>query len=295
MSLSRTPPTTPGHHLSDPNISIASKRDEGNEPGPIKRKREEDIHSTISDFKTEMKQMFSTIRVEQTAQMERINNTMLELKDQNDQLKKTVEFTAAKYDEFLLKMEDFEKQKREDRVYIQRLEDRVEQLERQTRFTCMEMRNIPKLPEENKQALVETVIKLGSILNSSVLRSDIKDVFRIPNSKQHQIIVEFTSVIQKEKILKAVREFNKKQDKSNKLNTEHLSINHVPKQPVFVSESLSTKNRRLHSLSRDFASAHKYKFCWTSAGKVYLRKDENSPYIRINSEQDIYNLSNHND
>lgn len=51
---------------------------------------------------------------------------------------------SAKYDEVLERMEQIESSRLEDRKYIQQLEDKVDYLERRSRYASVEIRNIPK-------------------------------------------------------------------------------------------------------------------------------------------------------
>lgn len=85
-----------------------------------------------------------------------------------------------------------------------------------------------------------------------------------------------------------MRKYNKDHPEC-KLNTSHLKLEGASK-PIFIAETLTTKGNRLFFLARDFAKANKYIYCWTSYGKVYLRKIEGSPLIRINEDADLIEL-----
>ncbi|XP_013146619.1 PREDICTED: uncharacterized protein LOC106109570 [Papilio polytes] len=102
---------------------------------------------------------------------------------------------------------------------------------------------------------------------------------------------KYDEILTKMKEMEEERKEDKfnKNNSNNKLNTEHLQIK-GPKIPIYFSENLSTKTKRLYYLAREFAAYEKYKFCWTTHGKVYLRKEEGTPLYRINSEEDINKL-----
>ncbi|CAG9122369.1 unnamed protein product [Plutella xylostella] len=63
--------------------------------------------------------------------------------------------------------------------------------------------------------------------------------------------------------------------------------------PVYISEALTNKVRRLFFLARDFAKNQGYKFCWTSNGRVFLRKTPDSTHIEIKEESQLMSMSTH--
>lgn len=56
---------------------------------------------------------------------------------------------------------------------------------------------------------------------------------------------------------------------------------------IFINEHLSPKNKLLHKKVRDFSKEQKYKFCWVKNCKIFLRLNENSNHICINSYSDL--------
>ncbi|KAL4708006.1 hypothetical protein ACJJTC_010622 [Scirpophaga incertulas] len=60
-----------------------------------------------------------------------------------------------------------------------------------------------------------------------------------------------------------------------------------PSKPIFISENLTAKVKKLFYLSREFAKTHAYKFCWVTNGKIFLRKKENGTLSRIERESDL--------
>ncbi|KAG7308081.1 hypothetical protein JYU34_006727 [Plutella xylostella] len=44
------------------------------------------------------------------------------------------------------------------------------------------------------------------------------------------------------------------------------------------------------NLIADLQRNYNFAFCWTSHGVVYLRRDENSPQIRVTNETDLEGL-----
>ncbi|XP_028165490.1 uncharacterized protein LOC114356478 [Ostrinia furnacalis] len=175
-------------------------------------------------------------------------------------------------------------------AYIQSLELKVENLERTQRQASIEIRNIPSQKKENKQDLVNLVQRLGDSINVRVDESQIRDVFRLKTKKDtnQPIIVDFTTVVLKDKVLTSVKALNNTR-REKKLNTGDLKIE-GEQRPVFVAESLTQTTRKIYFLAREFSKNHSYAFCWTAHGKVFLRKEEGAPCRRIDSEADLEKL-----
>lgn len=69
-----------------------------------------------------------------------------------------------------------------------------------------------------------------------------------------------------------------------------LGITRVAERNIYISESLTVRNKVLFnqclSLKRDL----KYSYIWTYFGRIFLRKDSDSPAIMISCKQDIDSL-----
>lgn len=75
-----------------------------------------------------------------------------------------------------------------------------------------------------------------------------------------------------------------------KLRAKHLGFTTQEETPVYVCEQLTPKAARLYFLARDLIKSTTFTFCWTAYGNVYVRKDENSPIIKITNEAQINQL-----
>lgn len=249
-----------------------------------KRKKQEcSCHEICKDLKNELCALFRELKAEQQQNYSSLRTSV-------DDMKTALEFSFVKYEEILLKFNQLEQEKAENSKQIKTLEDKIDNLERQTRVSTIELRNVPRHDKESKENLLHIMGKLGNTTGESIITSDIKDIFRINSSAKsnNTLVVEFTSVLTKERILKSVRRFNK-QNRSNKLHAGHLGFE-GNSSPVFVSENLTSKGKRLFHLARDFVTEYKYKYCWSSHGKIYVRKEDKSPRIHIVSEDILFKL-----
>ncbi|KAJ0183236.1 hypothetical protein K1T71_001212 [Dendrolimus kikuchii] len=237
-----------------------------------------------------MKDMFAEFSKQQDLRFSELQITMSNIRQQNLELSKNVELVSFKYDEFMSRISTLEKEREKDKKIINQLEDKVESLERKSRATGIEIRNIPITVGQNKENLSNLFLNLGKTLNVQIDKQAIRDIYRIKSKDtSNPIIVEMTTVIMKDNIIKAVKIFNKTNKKGEKLNTTDLDTRY-PVKPIYISETLSQKTQKLFYLARIFQKNHGFSFCWTDNGIVYLRKNENTSQIRITSEADIDKL-----
>lgn len=294
--MRRSPPSTPApkaplhHYDSDPNI-CASREDNIDISSRFKRKREDDF----STLKLDLQRMFESWQLEQNNKLASLLSSMQEIKEQNEEIRSSIEFVSYKYEEMRNKLEMLETERETDHKYILTLENKLEMIERRSRQSKLEIRNVPKIPKnteskETKEDLVTVIQNMGNSLNIPLKESDVRDVFRI-NSKTEAnkpIVVELSSVLLRDKIVKKVKDYNKTH-KDSKFNSAHLLLEGVQK-PVYIDEYLTFQVKKLYSITRQFAKTNGYNFCWVSHGVVYLRKTQGTPFSRIETEQDLEKL-----
>lgn len=258
---------------SEPNLT-----DSPNSLTRRKRPHSTDLHELMD----EMRNMFKDFKDEQSKRFDQLCSIV-------EDVRSTVDFWVDKHDQLQTRVEQLEVGRMADAQHIKTLEDRLDYLERGSRSTCLEVRNFPTSAAESKSALLESFIRTCKILNVPLEHYEVKDIFRMNNSKdpaQRTIIVDLTSCLLKEKVITMYRRFNKG---TSKLSTEHLRMSGPPR-PIFISENLSSKMKRLFYLAREFAKANDFMFCWVSHGKIFLRKRENGPLVRVTNEADLENI-----
>lgn len=294
MPLKRTPPprnpvvSETDSECVDGSMSDLQSADKNTNinTGRLKRKRE----TELTTFMEEVRELFSKFTSEQKARLENLESTLTEIKCQNEAINLSMSTLSAKYDELQKELESFRQERKEHVSYITLLENKLESLERQSCSIKLEIRNIPKIQNENKQVLCEAVKKIGTALCLQIQTTDIKDIYRPFSTKGviKPVIVEFISVMTKESIIQGIKKLSLEEKKS-RLNTGLFGVSSSQK-PIYISESLTAKGRRLFFLARDFAKSYGYTYCWTSYGKIYLRKKEGAPHVRIHDEADLVKL-----
>lgn len=300
MPLKRTPPATPTRldvtNLiqsveSVPELSGSAPNLSNIDQENSIRKRKRDDVSCLSVFMEEIRGLLAESNRENSSKFSTLESKLEELITQNNSIMSTIEFVSQKYDELQIKLDEASNERKADRQYIQQLESKIETLERSMCSTRLELKNVPKKEkEESKEDLCNIIIKTGSVVGVSVQQIDIKDVFRTKSKsdKPGIVVVDLVSAIKRDKIIRKTREYNRN-NSSNKLNTQHLSIE-GPEKPIYLSECLTPRGHHLYHLARKFANDNAYKYCWTSYGKVYLRRDTNERYTRVDSEEDLSKL-----
>lgn len=247
---------------------------------------EAEATKSTGDFMVEMRSLLSTLSIQQEKRFCEMKTAM---DVQHSDIKESINFLSEKYDNVLAEIQTLKEEKLKDKKCIKQLEDRIELLERQTRSTSLEFRNIPTKMEESKTDLTKIVVSLSHKLGTPIQSNEIKNIFRINSTNSGKpIITELTTLIAKENLIKAYKNHNKNQ--REKLNTLDLNID-GPKIPVYISEGLTSKAKKIFYLSRNFASENGYKHCWTSNGRVFMRIADGTPIIHIEDEDDLRNLA----
>lgn len=301
-NIQRSPMSNKSHSLSEPNVDKidtynTEESDDRVTPSYVyqrqKRGREHGFEDDLNNFKTEIKSMITTLLSAQQDELKKITTVQLDIKQANNNIESCLAFLTTQNEELKKKLEHLEIQSRKDRDYIVTLEDKIEDLQRGSRKTNLEIKNMPKLTKESKEDLTNMVLCLSKSLNCETKKEDIRDIYRVQGKKETNtnapIVVELSSTILKTEILKMCKIFNMKH--KEKLRAKHLGATKNEETTIFVSEQLTAKGARLHFVARDLAKTKGFKFCWTAYGRVYIRKDENSPIILVRNESQVHNLT----
>ncbi|CAG5014235.1 unnamed protein product [Parnassius apollo] len=211
----------------------------------------------------------------------------------NSEIEKSIEFLSCKYDEICGEIKNVHSQNMIYGDRLSKLENTTEEIERFSRSSSIEIRNLPiNLPLSQDDQVV-IACRIFSELSTKVQTSDIYDIRCLPSKQDTKtVLVTLNSVILKNQILKAFKEYNKK-NSGGKLNAKVLAPEY-PGQLIYVSENLTARTRRLFYLAREFAKAENFKHCWTANCRVLLRKEDNGKLIVLTSESQLSNLKSKN-
>lgn len=266
--------------------------------------------SGIQDFKKEIKQMLALWKTESDANLlkmvEEQNVTMVklvadigELKVQNLAIQKTnldieksMSFISQQYEDMAKQIKVLQKERLEHKDYIKNLQTQVQDLQFKARPSSIEIRNVASKDRETTDDLLQIVSSVCSALKVNMGPKEIRDVYRLPakTGNKKTIVAEFTTVQIKNQLISAVRGSIKNQNKDLRLNT-HLIGLPGDKEPIYVAEHLPGSTRRLFHLAREFSKRNDYKFCWSTNGNIFLRKDKDCRQaILVSSEKILIEL-----
>ncbi|KAJ8735236.1 hypothetical protein PYW07_006856 [Mythimna separata] len=284
MSLQRTPPKSPQK------VPTPAKDTQTTASNVTQRAQKRKNGDELEFFMKKMESMYESWAKKQELKYQKILASVEDIKEQNREMKASMEFMSAKYDELLAKFEFSEKEREKHMEYVTVLENRVEHLERAARKSSIEIRNVPKHDQEKKEDLIKIVKNIATSINVDMHDTDVADIFRYnsKSSSKMPIVVEFSTTIKKEAMLDAVRKL--KQESKTYLSTTHAKVD-GPKEPIYISESLTAKIKKLFARARTYANDNNYKYCWSAHGFVYLRKEEGAKAVRLSSEEDLNKLA----
>lgn len=124
---------------------------------------------------------------------------------------------------------------------------------------------------------------MGELIKEEVSEADIDICHRVPTARHDQanIIVRFVRRTKRNAFLSKA--------KKAKIDTTALGFQLSSK--VFVNEHLTRYGKRLLGAAVERKKELRWRFVWTAGGKVFVRKDENSPVVRIASLEDVEKMA----
>lgn len=269
--------------------------------------------SSIEDVMIGIKKISSEL-----ASLKTLNS---QVKEDMSELKKSVEYNNSKLNEFAKRFESFEQamskiDRLEDDVSSlkstiksiqddsnfklnEELEKRITEIERdqerrnrEYNNTYLEFRGIPEFKEETTQSLKDIIFNVSKLVKCDLNSNNIENIYRVtprnknihPTVKPRTVKIRFNSTALKEQLHNAIKTYNRScEQNSDKLNNVIIGLP-GPRSPIYVSEYLTLRAKRLWYLARQFAAECKYKYVWSKAGLIFIKKDDNSRPFLIDSE-----------
>lgn len=205
-----------------------------------------------------------------------------------EEVQTSITFLAQKYDSLLEATSVHEKEIKgihsemealrltvsEQANTIQALQSEINETEQQSRLSTMEIQGMQVASGE---ALAPILVGLADKLGlKGHLPSDVLSTQRIQSKRDQNptILVKFASVSIKDRWMQA----------RGKLR--HLASEGTPGK-VYFNENLTPSNRELFWLARSRGRERGYKFVWVKNGRIFARKEEGVPPVRISRKRDI--------
>lgn len=282
-------PPTMTHYNSDPGLNKPDLHHELCENVFNISKRQKRTYDESTSNSSEIKTLFEELKNQQDLKFDMLNTAIGTILNQNQDIKKSLDNMAEQHHELLQKVNHLELENSVYKNRVSNLESRLDQLEKTIRNSSIEIRNIPKSDNEKKPYLISIVQSIGTELGlEKIQEPEIREIFR---TKTEAIVVDFISAHRKESIISSMKNLNKvrREDKKPQLNSNDIKIPGPPR-PIYISEYLTSKARRLHYLAREQVKEKQIFATWTSYGKVLVKAQENSTPVRIENESDLIKL-----
>lgn len=154
----------------------------------------------------------------------------------------------------------------------------MDELEQYTRNKNIQIDGIPPKKDED---LRNIVIDIGKKIEIEINKSDIDAIHRIPTRSTKMpepIVVQFMS--------RQMRESMVQKGKEKKICTNDIGIQGETKQ-VYINEHLTRKKKHILFEARRLKYEKQYKYLWTRNGKIFIRKEDNSGVINLNTIDDL--------
>ena len=154
-------------------------------------------------------------------------------------------------------------------------------LEHYTRRDCTKIRGIPLPEEHSEEDTNDIVIHLSEKLGVPMEINDISISHRILSARDSVEPATIVKFVRRE----VGENFYRARKRLKTVSTADLGFSEAKK--IYINESLTQKNKELFKDCLKFRKYHSYKFLWTNAGKIFLRRDADSPVVSVYSSVDI--------
>lgn len=144
------------------------------------------------------------------------------------------------------------------------------------------------VPESKNESLRDYVMRLADRAGVLLRSEDIDHVNRvqkmIPNKKYpRNIVFRLSSQTHKDNFLSSLRKFRN-------ITTTDLGIpGDIHK--VFINEHLTPENKMLYKFCKEEAKNMGFQYVWVRNCRIYVRKNDQSPHVLIESETDLKKIT----
>lgn len=162
----------------------------------------------------------------------------------------------------------------EQEQVIQRLKSEINESEQHTRLQNMEVHGLKVAPNESlASALTGLALKLELAGHQP---SDVVTAYKIPNKRAETpvILVRFASVDIKERWMQSRSRLRQ-------------SFGSRTSERVYFNDNLTQPNRELFWMARSRGKEYGFKFVWVKNARIFARKEEGAPLIKILHRNDI--------
>ena len=73
-------------------------------------------------------------------------------------------------------------------------------------------------------------------------------------------------------------------------NQTSKNLGYTVSDKIFINENLTERRKEMFRDRLKVKKELHYSYIWTSNGRIYLQKDQNTPVVHINNKEDIQKL-----
>ncbi|XP_026744662.1 putative leucine-rich repeat-containing protein DDB_G0290503 [Trichoplusia ni] len=223
-----------------------------------------------------------------------INQELLPIKEEIEGIRESMFFMNAKFEDLKKGHESsketvkkLEQENQELKTTVVELNERLNNLEQQSRSNNLEVQCVPENKNENVYSIIA---QLARVVNCDISEKDVVHCTRIAktnssSTRPRSIIVQLSTIRKRDELLAATIKYNKT-NPQDKLNCSHLGYA-GPITPVYVAEHLSPTNRALHAATRIKAKEKNYKYIWVRNGRIFVRKTDGEEVLQIKTKNGL--------
>ncbi|XP_077288097.1 uncharacterized protein LOC143912676 [Arctopsyche grandis] len=250
------------------------------------------LSATIADIKSDISSLhkenngIKTSLAEMSAKQSETNTTIIEMQ-------RSMELSSDhvnKLQERVVKIEknlnenDMTDEMSQLKTNLRNLQLEQDQQQQRERMLNLE---IGGLPENDSENLMNVLMKISEAAGVNMSPQEVVHIRRVQPRQRvagrpRVVIAKLNGRIPKDNIIAGIR-------KRRGISTQDLLIPGNPV-PVFVNDHLIQNNKVLLKRCKQFANKNRYKFVWVKNCHIYLRKNEKSPKVMVNSEMDLDKL-----
>lgn len=231
---------------------------------------DEDEKVTIGDLMREMRSNHERVTKDMQIFRREVSQTLQFLSDSFEELKQ---------ENKLIKEKLKEEQKKLDiaNTRIRALEERMEEIEHESRNKNIILTNVPTQESENTKELVQKIIKA---INVDMGREEFLST-RISKKLNAPILIKLKNEDTRRRILEQRKAHGTLKMQDCGFQQENI---------VYFNEDLPRYKQELYAKARDFRREHRYAYVWVKDGKIFIRKTESARPLHIKSEKDLEHL-----
>ena len=228
-----------------------------------------------------------------------LDEKLTPLKTEITELRQFIDCASKKYDEIIKNFKEQEtlnkritKENQFLKSTVKELDSQVKSLhilcsdmEQYSRRECVEIQGIPVSEHEDTNKIV---IQVGDLMGIEIKEDDISVSHRLPTSSKYKGKKTIPSIIAKF----VRRDVKERYFKGRKQLKDHTTcdLGLSPERRIFINESLTVRNKTLFNESMKAKKDLNISYIWTSNGRIYLRKSQDSPVIPVNNKDDLRKL-----